>query len=396
MVDLIESGINCWKQDLIMTTFHSEDAEAICQIPLSRRRVVDSIIWLHNRNGRYFVKSGYYVARQVLRSENWAKCSRGNDEQKVWKALWKMKVLNKIKIFGWRACHGILPTRLNLAKRNIIADTVCPICLQSPENEVHVLWDCPATQDVWARSWTKLQKCPLGQQDVLQLFDYLMHRLEPEEMELFLVQAWILWNQRNCVLHGGELKDPGWLNTRAEEWLEESAQVQEQLAVTPRETRGNVWCPPPHPFFKMNFDVAIFKERGRLGFGAVIWNEHGEVMAALSAIGPSVSGSEEAETLACRKAMVFAVDAGFTELIIEGDSINVMKALSSSSLDLSIVGNVVVDIQCLIHGLRRVSINWVKRDCNRVAHVLARFASNLNEDVYWMEDAPLVALEAMY
>ena len=59
----------------------------------------------------------------------------------------------------------------------------------------------------------------------------------------------------------------------------------------------------------------------------MIWNEHGEVMATLSAIGPSVSGSEEAETLACRKAMVFAVDASFTELIIEGDSINVMKAL---------------------------------------------------------------------
>ena len=50
------------------------------------------------------MKSGYYVAQQVMRSENWAECSRGNDEQKVWKALWKMKVLNKIKIFGWRAC----------------------------------------------------------------------------------------------------------------------------------------------------------------------------------------------------------------------------------------------------------------------------------------------------
>lgn len=55
-------------------------------------------------------------------------------------------------------------------------------------------------------------------------------------MELFLVQAWMLWNQLNCVLQGGKLKDPRWLNTRAEEWLEESAQAQEQLAVT---LRGN-------------------------------------------------------------------------------------------------------------------------------------------------------------
>ena len=143
-----------------------------------------------------------------------------------------------------------------------------------------------------------------------------------------------------------------------------------------------MWRPPPHPFFKMNFDAAIFNERGRSGFGAVIRNEHREVMAALSDIGPSVSGSEEVETLACRKAVEFAADAGFSELIIEGDSFNVMKALSSSSPDLSVVGNVVADIQWLIHELRRVSINWVKRGCIRAAHVLARYASNLNEDMY--------------
>ena len=125
-------------------------------------------------------------------------------------------------------------------------------------------------------------------------------------------------------------------------------------------------------------------------------NEHREVMAALFAIGPSVSGSDEAETLACRKAMEFAIDAGFNELIIEGDSVNVMRGLSSSSSDLSVVGNVVADIQCLISGLRRVSFSWVNKDCNQVAHVLARFVSNLEEDMYWMEDAPPVALEAMY
>ena len=56
----------------------------------------------------------------------------------------------------------------------------------------------------------------------------------------------------------------------------------------------------------------------------------------------------------------------------------------------------VADIQCFISGLRRVSFSWVKGECNRVAHVLARFASNLEEDIYWMEDGPPVALEAMY
>ena len=74
---------------------------------------------------------------------------------------------------------------------------------------------------MWAGSRIKLQKCPLGQQDMLQLFDYLMVRLDLENVELFLVHAWIIWNQRNSVLYGGMLKDPGWLNKHAAEYLEE-------------------------------------------------------------------------------------------------------------------------------------------------------------------------------
>jgi len=52
-----------------------------------------------------------------------------------------------------------------------------------------VRWECPVAQDMWAGSRMKLQKCPLGQLDMVQLFLYLLHRLELEEMELFLVQA---------------------------------------------------------------------------------------------------------------------------------------------------------------------------------------------------------------
>ena len=58
----------------------------------------------------------------------------------------------------------------------------------------------------------------------------------------------------------------------------------------------------------------MFVEARRPGFGAIIRNDKGEVMATMSARGPPVSRSEEAELLACRKAVEFATDAGFSEL----------------------------------------------------------------------------------
>lgn len=226
---------------------------------------------------------------------------------------------------------------------------------------MHVLWECPAAQDIWAGSRIKLQKCHLGQPDMLQLFLYLLDRLDMEDVELFLVQAWAVLNQRNSVVHGGLLKDPGWLNRRAAEYLEEYKQAQVHFTISPSLAEGNVWRPPSQSLFKMNFDAAIFRESNSSGFGAVIRNEQGEVMAAMAAKGPLVLSSEEAETLACRKALEFAVDVGFLELVVEGDNVNVMRAISSSSMNLSLLGNVIADIQCLVGGLGRVSISCIKK-----------------------------------
>ena len=66
------------------------------------------------------------------------------------------------------------------------------------------------------------------------------------------------------------------------------------------------------------------------GFGAIIRNGSGEVMASISARGPPVIDSEEAEILACRKALEFAVDAGFRDLIVEGDNKGVMTSITNT------------------------------------------------------------------
>ena len=75
--------------------------------------------------------------------------------------------------------------------------------------------------------------------------------------------------------------------------------------------RGSQWRPPANNGFKLNFNAAIFHDLHASGFGAVIRNDSGKVMASISAKGPAVFDSEEAEVLACRKAVEFAVDSGF-------------------------------------------------------------------------------------
>ena len=38
----------------------------------------------------------------------------------------------------------------------------------------------------------------------------------------------------------------------------------------------------------------------------------------------------------------------------------------------------------------------IRRTANGVVHSLARFARHLSEDIVWLEDSPLPALEALY
>ena len=128
----------------------------------------------------------------------------------------------------------------------------------------------------------------------------------------------------------------------------------------------------------------------------MIRNAVGDVMAALSARGAAVVDSEEAEALACRKAMEFAIDAGFSELIVEGDNAMVMSAVSSTSPNWSRLGVIYDDIGCLAAGLRYVSFSCIMRSANSMAHSLARYANVLDEEVVWLEDSPPPAHDAFY
>ena len=150
------------------------------------------------------------------------------------------------------------------------------------------------------------------------------------------------------------------------------------------------WRPPSGSVYKVNFDASVLQ-------------------ALIPLAGPSVSTSEEAEVLACRKALELAVDAGFRD-VTEGDNSAVMKAiLSSPRARWSRLGHLYDDISCPSVGFGCIKFECVRRSANNVAHMLARSAksgffffffreSAKSVDVessVWLEEPPFPALEAL-
>ena len=122
-------------------------------------------------------------------------------------------------------------TRLNLVRRKIIAEKGCQCCTGVPESALHAIWECVVAQDVWSGCAIRLQKCTTVFHDILAFFEYLLDRLSVAEFDIFLVQVWFIWHQRNAIIYGGQIRDPKWLNQRAVEYLDVYRNVQNQMSL---------------------------------------------------------------------------------------------------------------------------------------------------------------------
>ena len=97
--ELIDSN-QSWNVTKVYQHFMKEDVDLITSIPLPQRPKPDQILWHYNKQGNYIVKSGYRIAQQIKFQDS-PSCSVNDPGS--WKAIWTCFLLEKIKIFMWRA-----------------------------------------------------------------------------------------------------------------------------------------------------------------------------------------------------------------------------------------------------------------------------------------------------
>ena len=76
-------------------------------------------------------------------------------------------------------------------------------------------------------------------------------------------------------------------------------------------------------------------------------------------------------------------------MILEGDSQVLITTLQNNSYTLSHFGHLVKDIQYLASCFSEIRYSHVCRNCNTVAHALAKRANSISHYQVWMEDVSL-------
>jgi hypothetical protein len=122
--DLIDPVTEQWDEEILQSLMSPVDVYQILQILLHNRGFDDFIAWSYTKHGRYTIRSGYHLQwrHQFDASAGQLALPGSSALNPVWKTLWQLKVPSKVKIFLWRALHGILPNR------HIGNSNRCPIC----------------------------------------------------------------------------------------------------------------------------------------------------------------------------------------------------------------------------------------------------------------------------
>ncbi|MBA0753747.1 hypothetical protein Gogos_020320, partial [Gossypium gossypioides] len=92
----------------------------------------------------------------------------------------------------------------------------------------------------------------------------------------------------------------------------------------------NKWRKPPDQVVKINFDAAYDEKFNQAAVGIVARESEGKVLLSCSEIYQRVSLDFVVEALACRRATQIGIDIYWEKVIIEGDSLSIIKKCKTS------------------------------------------------------------------
>uniref|UniRef100_A0A803QI56 Reverse transcriptase n=1 Tax=Cannabis sativa TaxID=3483 RepID=A0A803QI56_CANSA len=378
-----------WDVDILNDLFIERDKKLILDIPLNISHGNDKLTWSYESSGIYSVKSGYNLLQKI--HGRWD----GNEDDltKFWTKFWKQKIPPKVKNLVWRAARECLPTLQQLKIKRVDVQTSCPVCHSEDESVIHALITCTKVKQVWDRVGIGITTAAAEPENFLDWFVAAFTAAEAEKKLLLPVLCWAIWSARNDVVWQKKSVTAASIVVLATGYLEQwknaqNSRIETSWSGLKADDGAEHWTVPSIDHIKVNVDAALFDSGNKYGCGLVARDHHGMLIEGKTKLFTGSVSPEVAESIGIREALSWIKRHNWQHVTLETDCLTVVQAIRSEVKMISMFGQIIQECKNLLLELKTISMLFVKRSANMVAHNCARASIFVPGCIFDMESVP--------
>jgi hypothetical protein len=283
---LLRHGSNEWDEGLPRRYLFPWDVDEVLKIKVPWNKGSDCVAWQYEKSRIFSVRSAYRLALNIAQDlDAIGSSSSANGERGVWKKLWNLPALPRIRNFVWKLTQNGLPSNANRCFMHISADASCELCSERLEDCFHAVMGCPhavALRNAMREHWCMPPEDRLRNNGP-EWFLAVLESSSKEEASNLAMVLWHSWTVRNKVTRAGEalsidvsvlyLTNLGknLVDMRSGENAAACAGTDQNAGDNKGSTRTAAqWCPPGQDVLKVNVDAAFNNHTREAAVGVIV------------------------------------------------------------------------------------------------------------------------------
>jgi ribonuclease HI len=260
----------------------------------------------------------------------------------------------------------------------------------------HTFITCDWAKRIWYSSPISIRTTEIQAPNFSDWIKYMLNNTSQECMQIIATIAYSMWfarNQKVFLSKDIPVEDTVKNAMKALNDYHQHRTLNRLEKARPSSSidrNKTSWSPPPRNFLKLNVDAHLHGD-GRWAYGLVLRRSDGRCLGAATKICNGNADAAMAEVTGLQEAFNLIETHRITNTIIELDANQVVSAIKKKRFPNNGWGQIARVCSRFLEHRNDLSVNWVSRRGNQVAHHLARWAIS-EPDKFWVVDFPTCIL----
>lgn len=299
-----------------------------------------------------------------------------------WSRLWRLSIPHKMKYFLWRFCRNNLPLRYPLRGKGVLVPISCAMCVGDIEYLFHLFFVCSFAVACWRT--VHLHYDLNNVEDVSAWMLNMLCSESHDNIVKIVTVLWAIWFARNNKVWEDKLLTSdgvmAWSSRQVKEWQEANKKRQGNRvrSSTAANFTDRKWKPPSRDELKINVDASVFTGDQCFKVGMVLRNDQGHFVQGKCMCFAGEISVLEAEMVGILEALRWVQDWPGGRIVIESDSLLSITAIHKAACNYLELGDLIRQCMFILDSRADLSVHFVRKHANKVAHKLARLPCAIN------------------